>query len=101
METVDEEFTAAALDFMDREHKAGKPATVESRANLIVRTDTAPNNLETHNLNLPAPWSVSRILRCDPSDFRANQLVGPMRLAYPRRVHRADAPPGPQFELPR
>jgi hypothetical protein len=25
METVDEEFTAAALDFMDREHKAGKP----------------------------------------------------------------------------
>src|SRR6476469_8030209 len=25
METVDEEFLAAALDFMDREHKAGKP----------------------------------------------------------------------------
>src|SRR6202030_3235376 len=25
METVDEEFTAAALDFMDRQHKAGKP----------------------------------------------------------------------------
>ena len=25
METVDEEFTAAAIDFMDRQHKAGKP----------------------------------------------------------------------------
>jgi arylsulfatase len=25
METVDEEFTAAALDFMERQHKAGKP----------------------------------------------------------------------------
>jgi arylsulfatase A-like enzyme len=25
METVDEEFLAAALDFMDREHKAGRP----------------------------------------------------------------------------
>jgi arylsulfatase len=25
METVDEEFLAAALDFMEREHKAGKP----------------------------------------------------------------------------
>ena len=25
METVDEEFLAAALDFIDRQHKAGKP----------------------------------------------------------------------------
>ena len=63
METVDEEFLAAALDFIDRQHKAGKPFFVWFNSDADARLDPPEAGVAGEDRPRPLPRRHGRARR--------------------------------------